>query len=171
MRLQIRCIWKRQDNFLHQGFHYRQLAQLLSGPKKARTFKSAPPPTFVHVIVHDWSTEGRQKEKYKGDEGLQKLGLLQPPEPKSGRLVFLRGHSCRDWLLQLGAQYRVDPEYFRRRLDFLQPEEFYDLPTLPSSSRNIIHLRIITICSRDIALTQDQIKENGRNETEAVKKH
>ncbi len=77
----------------------------------------------------------------------------------------------RDWLLQLGAQYRVDLEYFRRDLDFLQPEEFYDLPTLPSSSRNIIYLRIITICSRDITLTQDQIKENQRNETEAVKKH
>ncbi len=39
-------------------------------------FKSAPPPTFVHVIFHDWLKEGRQKQKYKGDEGLQKLVLV-----------------------------------------------------------------------------------------------
>jgi len=30
----------------------------------------------VHVIFHDWLKEGRQKQKYKGDEGLQKLVLV-----------------------------------------------------------------------------------------------
>ena len=125
----------------------------------------------MHIVVHDWTKNGQKKERYRGDEGLQKLELLPPPEPESGRLIFLRGHSCRDWLLQLGARYRVDPEFFRRHLDFLQPVEFYDLPTLPSSSRNVIQLRIITICSREVAFTQEQMEESRREEIEAVKKH
>ena len=160
-----------KEDFLHPGSHYYQLAQFLSGTKKAAPYNRAHQSSFVHVIVHDWSKEGQTKEVYKGDEGLQKLGVLKPPEPGSGRLIFLRGHSCRNWLLELGAQYRIDPEYFRRHLNFLQSVESYDLPTLPSSSRNIIQLRIITICSREVPLTQDQIEDSRREETKAVQRH
>ena len=159
------------ESFLHPGIHYHQLAEFLSGTTKAATHKKALQSSYVHTIVHDWSKEGQKEERYIGDDGLQKLKVLEPPEPDSGRLVFIRGHSCRDWLLLLGAQYRIDPEYFRRHLDFLQPEGTYDLPTLPSSSRNIIRLRITTICSREVPLTQDEIENSRREEKEAVKKH
>ena len=160
-----------KEAFLHPGSHYHQLAQILSSTRKAATYNQAHQSPFVHFIIHDWSKEGQKREKYRGHEGLQKFGVLQPPEPESGRLIFIRGHLCGDWLLQLGAQYRIDPEYFRRHLDFLQSVESYDLPTLPSSSRNIIQLRIITICNREVPLTQDQIEESRREETKAVQRH
>jgi hypothetical protein len=160
-----------KESFLHPGAHYSQLAQFFKSSPRAGSLGTASPSPFVHVVVHDWTKTGRKRETYDGETGLQLLVQLAPPANESGRLVFLRGHTSRDWLLQLGAQYRIDPEYFRRHLDFLQPREFHDLPTLPSSSRNIIKLRITTICTREMVLTQEEVETNRRDEIEAAKKH
>jgi hypothetical protein len=166
-----------KESYLHPGIHYRQLAQFLRSPSPGAPTGGNSRGTgssssrFAHVVIHHCSDAGQNKDSYDDETGLQRLTQLPPPEPDTGRLVFLRGHSSRSWLLQLGAQYRIDPEYFRRHLDFLQPRDFYDLPTLPSSSRNILQLRIVTICSREVPLTRDQIEENRREESKAVKRH
>jgi len=102
---------------------------------------------------------------------LQRFSKLPPPEPDSARIVFIRGYSSREWLLQVGAQYRVDPEYFRRHMDFLQTSDFYDLPALPSCSRNILHLRLVTICVRELPWTQTEIEELRREEAASVKRY
>jgi hypothetical protein len=166
-----------KEAHLHPGIHYRQLALFLRSASLGPPTGGSPrgtersPSGFAHVIIHDCSEAGNTKETYFNVKGLQRLAQLPPPEPESGRLVFVRGHSSRDWLNQLGAQYRIDPEYFRRHLDFLQPRDFYDLPTLPSSSRNIIQLKLVTICTRDVPLTHDQIERTRREEMKAVKSH
>ena len=160
-----------KEAFLHAGLHYRRLAQFLRPAQTPRPVTPSAPAPFIHVVVHDWSKTGRIPNCYDTESGLQNLAQLPPPEPGKVRLIFLRGYSSRDWILQLGAQYRIHPEYFRRHLDFLQPQEFYDLPTLPSSSRNVLQLRIVTICTREVAFTQEQIENSRIEEIKAVKTH
>jgi hypothetical protein len=123
------------------------------------------------MIIHNLSERGQTKEAYDNETGLPRLAQFPLLEPDSSLLVFLRGYSSRDWLLHLGAQYKIDPEYFRRHLDFLQPRDFYDLPTLPSSSRNIVELRLVTICTREVPFTQDQMVSTRREEMKAVKSY
>jgi hypothetical protein len=87
-------------------------------------------------------------------------------------LVFLRGFPHPKWLQAIGSQYRIDPEFFRRHLRFLfKPKEFYDLPALPSSARNIIRLRVTTICTRQVAVNSHDVQLARAKETEEVDRY
>ena len=70
---------------------------------------------------------------------------------EEGRLLFLRGNPSPEWLNRIGAQYNVDPEFFRRHLDLgttIGRQNYFELPFLPSTMENMLSLRIITIGSR-----------------------
>ena len=71
----------------------------------------------------------------------------------------------------LGAVYRLDPEFMRRHLDFMQAAEFYDLPSLPSSSKDFLRLRISTICKRSEVIGYSHVEMARWNEREEVRKH
>lgn len=64
-----------------------------------------------------------------------------------GHLVFLKGHPSPEWILSIGARYQVDPEFFRRHLDFLAGfrDAYYSLPPLPSTTKAGFKLRSTTI--------------------------
>ena len=72
-------------------------------------------------------------------------------EDAKPQLLFLRGYPSPEWLNTIGAKYEVDPEFFARHLDFLEP---HSLPTitgagLQSYLENMIQFDIATIGSRD----------------------
>jgi hypothetical protein len=72
-------------------------------------------------------------------------------EPGSANLLFLRGYPSPEWLNAIGAKFSIDPEFFRRHLDFRNAtgtSSDFSLPTLPSATFNMTRLRINTLASR-----------------------
>jgi hypothetical protein len=64
-----------------------------------------------------------------------------------GALMFLMGYPSPDWLLQLGAAYHIDPEFFRLHLDFAQSEieRSLEQPRLPSYRKSVFQLHVTSI--------------------------
>jgi len=93
---------------------------------------------------------------YRGQQHLAAPAPLYPHEVfeklsrapvGGGRLIFLRGLPNLEILRSMGAFYNIDPEFFRRHLDFLgsssQGTAGRPPPAvLPSTSRTIVQLRI-----------------------------
>ncbi|KAF2810714.1 uncharacterized protein BDZ99DRAFT_414865 [Mytilinidion resinicola] len=84
--------------------------------------------------------------------------------------MILRGWQPRDWVRTLGAQCKVDPEFFRRHLDFLEPASYFDLPALPSTSQNLWRLRVTTICNRVNPLSAEEVRKQRKDDLEGVNK-
>jgi hypothetical protein len=70
----------------------------------------------------------------------------------SGQLVFIRGFISPSWVSAIGSKYNIDPEFFRRHMDFLSGcigRHAYCFPSLASSSNNIFRLCVSTLLHRD----------------------
>lgn len=81
----------------------------------------------------------------------------------AAHVIWLSGYPSPDWMNFIGAQYRVDPEFFRRHLIFLQSKDNHNIDVMPSSTQRMITIRLTTICRRSIALCRADI-EQARNE-------
>ena len=68
----------------------------------------------------------------------------------NGAMIFMRGYPSKDWLLEIGATYNVDPEFFRRHMSYLQTKPAMPIPTvLSSSQKTIFQLSITTLGFQD----------------------
>ncbi|KAK1751456.1 hypothetical protein QBC47DRAFT_351615 [Echria macrotheca] len=75
-----------------------------------------------------------------------------------GQMVFIRGFISPSWLSALGSRYNIDPEFFRRHMDFLSASvdrHAFSFPSLATSSNNIFRLCVSTILHRDDFSSQD----------------
>lgn len=86
------------------------------------------------------------------------------------QVLFFRGHPSPEWITVIGSFCKIDPEYFRWNLRFLNDREYFSSPSLPSTFTNIIRLRFITIvCNEKIKdddsdqATVDTLREQGRH--------
>lgn len=64
------------------------------------------------------------------------------------QLVFLRGKPTAAWLNTLGANYRIDPDFFQRHLSFWSTTgrlEYFATQSLPSMQQNMFSLQYITL--------------------------
>jgi hypothetical protein len=130
---------------LYPGNHYESLASYLN----AITIPEGDVPEYV--TVHDLSLEEGHPDKilhYKSPEkfGRDCTGKQQQHSPSL--LVFLRGHPSPEWLRTIGYVCNLDPEFLRQHLEFRWTDKektFYTSPGLPSSSSNIIRLRVPNI--------------------------
>ena len=69
-----------------------------------------------------------------------------------GQIVFIRGFMSPSWVSAIGSKYNVDPEFFRRHMDFLSSSvgrHAFSFPSLASSSNNVFRLCVSTILHRD----------------------
>ncbi|KAF2170767.1 hypothetical protein M409DRAFT_63836 [Zasmidium cellare ATCC 36951] len=73
------------------------------------------------------------------------------------QLLFMRGLAPPEWLNTIGSTYRVDPEYIRQHLRFLQPYEQFDIPGLPTIFTNCVRLPLMTNGIRDGGEHQEQL--------------
>jgi hypothetical protein len=66
------------------------------------------------------------------------------------QVLFLRGFSTPEWIRKIGWYYCVDPEFFRRHLDFslFSYQHWFSSPSLPSTSSTIVRLRVTTLGKR-----------------------
>lgn len=190
---------RNKEAFVYPGSNYRQLAQFLNPFPPQPAFKASHKfKAFSYVILHTFGS-GTEKniEHFDALEGTEAFSRICVPKsdtsqlltlkrdqtnigerrtnkPEHGRLealLFLRGYPSPEWLNLLGASYRLDPEYLRRHLLFSQYKDCFDIPALPACSRNILQLRITTICTRQVPLTRQILRQCRREEMGLVRKH
>lgn len=95
-----------------------------------------------------------------------------PSDGGSGQLVFIRGFISPSWVSAIGSKYSIDPEFFRRHLDFLSASidrHAYSFPSLASSSDNIFRLCVNTIFHRDDFGGQDLRSQRAEQAIELEK--
>lgn len=151
---------QRQSKRVHEktlfpGVHYRSLALFLNNWRPSQPTqslvtkdKAQPAQSYPLVIVHDLFYSRKDPKRITSFDSVHGLDALSDhPLPRSGagQLLFLRGYPSPDWVNLIGSKYRVDPEIFRRHLQFDTKEDLFDLPSLPSASQNIIRLSIPSI--------------------------
>ena len=63
---------------------------------------------------------------------------------KSNEIVFLAGRPSAEWLIAVGARYKLDHRFFHQHLNFLptRQRDWFTAPTLPSRSHNVLRLCI-----------------------------
>ncbi|KAI0101401.1 hypothetical protein GGR51DRAFT_530651 [Nemania sp. FL0031] len=165
-----------QHQHLFSGSHFRGLSDLVSRP--ATRMLSDPTPfdfivccDFGPSTSHDGSVIRRLSAFNAASAGLKSFASLAAPDALTTRIVFVRGYPSAGWINVLGSQYRIEIDYFRQKLSFLENKDYYDMPPLPSNSKNIFHLGISTIYQRQVALTQSQIRSLRGVEKRAVRDH
>lgn len=87
----------------------------------------------------------------------------------AGQIVFIRGFISPSWVSVIGSKYNIDPEFFRRHMDFLSvsiDRHSYSLPSLASSSNNIFRLCVSTLLHRDDFGGQDLQSQRSDQSTE-----
>ena len=105
------------------------------------------------IVVYTSGGKRWQVQNY-GQEQHEEFSetVSAPPESIAGQIVFIRGFISPSWVCALGSKYNIDPEFFRRHMDFLSAGvggHAYSLPSLASSSHNIVRLCVSTILNRD----------------------
>jgi hypothetical protein len=140
------------------GNHFGQLAEYLARRRQDVDLKGHtidPSPAFFATLYHLHSCEKSDINSSKNlrweRELPQAVERLAGDSENANFLLFLRGHPTPGWLATVGAQFRVDPEYFRRHMDLnLSPgiTNRFASPSLPSVSSNFITLRVTTIGKR-----------------------
>jgi hypothetical protein len=167
---------------LYPGQNYTNLAHIL-GETPALGHLSdflggASPDSSSIAVLYDLETPESHARcrTFKSDEHCRLQDLPEPREP-NGQILFLRGHLSADWIKTIGAKYRVDPEFFQRHLALPSApihESVFSLPSLPSSTRNIITLGIPTIACHDpgaASLNSADLQEHRAEDTIAMDKY
>ncbi|KAI0147056.1 hypothetical protein GGR57DRAFT_516083 [Xylariaceae sp. FL1272] len=139
-----------KEHHLHPGTHYRQLSRFLQGNSiyiggHGNIQHNTPFRRHDLVVVHDLTDSGREIKCFDSITGLNELMGHPLPGRGCGQLLFVRGYPSRDWVNLIGSRYRVDPEIFRRHLDLDRSEDYFDTPSLPSATHNMIRLTTTSI--------------------------
>ena len=139
---------------LYPGSHYRFLASFLKS-NFGRALKSVNPVTEQHnhtvAVLHDLAyarDDPRYLTCFTGPDGPKQFAQHVMPNNWCGQILFVRGLLSPCWINTIGGLLNVDPEIFRRHLQpYDRNMEAFDLPSLPSTSDNIIHLSFSTLGS------------------------
>ncbi|KAK0746924.1 hypothetical protein B0T18DRAFT_163255 [Schizothecium vesticola] len=161
-----------QDRHLFCSSHFRFLSDVVSRPDVAISLETD---RFDYVVSCDFISAHDPTDP-SARRVLTTFGstpnvVFTDPDQLSTRILFMRGYPSADWINVLGSQYRVDIEFFRQKLGFLDGKTYYDLPAMPSNSQNILHLKISTIYAREVPLTLSQLRKLRQSEKRAVRQH
>lgn len=152
----------------YSGGHFEGLARYLQRPyevqaphSRSRTQLSGENERFDFVSICNLDPSAPIRTQHTNSISDFEEGTDALKESKYGHILFLRGHPSPEWILSIGARYKVDPEFFRRHLDFLAgPRHAYSLPPLPSTGNASFKLRSTTI-GASISTTQTNNKQSA----------
>lgn len=145
------------------GNNYVDLAEWILQDRNILRTKSGlspKPPSLVHragathdlVIVYYNADKKWHIEGYHSEKSQELHGDMHISAGDVGQIVFIRGFISPRWVSTVGSKYNVDPEFFRRHMDFLSvsiERHAYSSPSLASSSSNIFRLCVTTILHKD----------------------
>ncbi|OIW35544.1 hypothetical protein CONLIGDRAFT_710715 [Coniochaeta ligniaria NRRL 30616] len=121
------------------------------------------------VVVYNTSERKWDMQNYGQDGHEDFHASTSVPVDRLGQLVFVRGFLSPSWVSVLGSKYNIDPEFFRRHMDFLSAsvdKHAYSFPSLASSSDNIFRLCVSTLLHRDDYGGQDLQSQRARQAIE-----
>ncbi|EDU49141.1 conserved hypothetical protein [Pyrenophora tritici-repentis Pt-1C-BFP] len=134
------------NNYIDMGDWMLLDRNLLNLPKReeqAIPFASDAGQTHDLVVVYN-SSEGKwDVQGYSQEEHGDFYAATSAPEAGLGQLIFIRGFISPSWVSTIGSKYNIDPEFFRRHMEYLSASvdrHAYSLPSLASSSNNIFRL-------------------------------
>ncbi|KAK5451986.1 hypothetical protein LTS15_007709 [Exophiala xenobiotica] len=144
---------------LYPGTNFESLASFLlrayrRHPSETLVSSSKTPVSDDHPFVVHYNLQhgvpGRKREFTTTQE---LIDYETPPirESESANLLFLRGYPSAEWLNVLGSKFTIDPEFFRRHLDFQKSAASspdLSLPALPSAAPIMTRLRANTVAFR-----------------------
>ncbi|KAH8666555.1 hypothetical protein BX600DRAFT_461982 [Xylariales sp. PMI_506] len=111
------------------------------------------------VAVYRSGEEGKWNvQSFSQDQHQDFLATTSASAGGTVQLVFIRGSISPAWASVIGSRYSVDPEFFRRHMEFLSTNieaQLYSTPSLASSSNNIFRLCVSTLIHRDNSVAQD----------------
>lgn len=150
------------DNSLYPGLNYENLSQYLLEPytrsykprsREPSVEKSHKGRATCFVMLHDLSAAPHERgtpflspDAFERSEAIQNLGASS-----TGYLLFMRGNPTPEWLNTIGYSCNVDPDFFLKHLDFRSTagkQDYFNLPSLPTTNENFIRLHWTTIGSR-----------------------
>ena len=121
------------------------------------------------VVVYN-SGEGKwDVQGYSQDEHDAFYAANMAPQANLGQLVFIRGFISPSWVSTIGSKYNIDPEFFRRHMEYLSTSVYrhaYGFPSLASSSNNIYRLCVSTLLHRDDFGGQDLRSQRSNQSAE-----
>lgn len=100
------------------------------------------------VVIYNSGEKKWDVQQYSQEQHEAFNGAASAPAGAMGQMVFIRGFISPSWVSAIGSKYNIDPEFFRRHMDFIDKNSF-SFPSLASSSNNIIRLCVSTILDRD----------------------
>jgi len=166
-----------KENHVFSGEHYGALARFFENarPTHGRRTYSGHEPLFCPLYVHI-NKSGQDKTKVIAYYALDDIrsnaaNAVSPPDTHTSQLMIMRGWQSREWLRTLAAQCKIDPEFFRRYLDFIEMSSYFDLPALPSTCQNLWRIRITTICRKEHPLSSKDVQEGRKGDLEGVHKY
>lgn len=129
----------------------------LLGPKKpgedVPLFLSKCGESHDLIVVYNFSAEKKWNVRHYSQEQHDAFLDAAPVQAGGlGQIVFIRGFISPSWVSAIGSKYGIDPEFFRRHMDFLSASidrHAYGFPSLASSTDNIFRLCVSTIFHRD----------------------
>jgi hypothetical protein len=144
---------------------------LLNLPKKeeAIPFTSDTGQTHDLVVVYNSRESKWDVQRYSQEEQETFYAATTVPEVGLGHLVFIRGFISPLWVSTIGRNDNIDPEFFRRHMDYLSASvdrHAYSFPSLASSSNNIFRLCVSTLLHRDGFGEQDLQSQRSDQSTE-----
>jgi hypothetical protein len=91
-------------------------------------------------------------QQYRQQEHEAFSAVTSVPAKGAGQIVFIRGFISPSWVAAIGSKYGIDPEFFRRHMDFLSASidrHAFSIPSLASSSSNLFRICVNTLVHRD----------------------
>ena len=157
---------------LYPGLNFANLASFLQQPFRTTTnvsrvtsLGSSKEQSYAFARQYTCNAGGAKNvESFQRPEEFSSAFRLRPQSEKNHSLLFLQGLPSSQWLSTIGGAYRVDPEFFQRHLDFWSTVgriNYFPLPSLPSTSENMIQLSYISIGQRENPAHQRSRKEIG----------
>lgn len=130
----------------------RSLLNVAKPEEDAILFASKSDQPHDLVVVYNsgerkWDVRPYSQEQHEAFHATTSI-----PAGGSGQMVFIRGFISPSWVSVVGSKYNIDPEFFRRHMDFLSASidrHAYSFPSLASSSNNIFRLCVSTLLHRD----------------------
>ncbi|RAK77164.1 uncharacterized protein BO72DRAFT_468737 [Aspergillus fijiensis CBS 313.89] len=117
------------------------------------------------VVVYGSSESKWGVQSYSCEQHETFCAAASVPAHGLGQMIFIRGFISPSWVSVLGSKYSIDPEFFRRHMDFLSASidrHSYSFPSLSSSSENVYRLCVSTILHRDDFGGQDLQKQRAQ---------
>jgi len=125
----------------------------------SRQFYSTSTEPHALAVVYDLGQGPDATHCFEQDQLESFATLIRHPKDH-GQILFLRGLLSPAWISTVGSLYNVDPEYFRRHMDFCETSvhrHLYSIPSLVSTTNNIMRLCVTTILHWEFRLKTSQI--------------